>query len=414
MSCSSALASCEAGWADANSSLAHALAIVEAITPDPCLPTAGARRDLPLRIAAVFIVFVASFAGVLTTTAGKVAERFAPSAFAIALGKTVGTGVVLACALVHMLLPADKSLTSACLPLSFHAADYGAYAYLFAMYAALGMHLVEYAIMHFGASASSSAHKSAAEARLPVVAVAAATSASASPAPTPTQALTPLPGPAGAAENLFAPKPTLAATGGECECAADASRRYHANPQTAVHLADIASDRAAPPDQHSTVAALSMEFGLSVHSLFIGLAMAVAGDSNFRVLLAALTFHQFFEGVGLGARLAEASMTQLLRLALMLVFSVAAPVGISVGIALMNSPNYNPNGGDFLISQGSLDGVCAGILLFLGFQMLSDLSHDLERFCDSPGVANAALRRTAFFVALWGGAGAMASIGKFM
>ena len=146
MSCSSALASCEAGWADANSSLAHALAIVEAITSDPCLPTAGARRDLPLRIAAVFIVFVASFAGVLTTTAGKVAERFAPSAFAIALGKTVGTGVVIACALVHMLQPADKSLTSACLPLSFHAADYGAYAFLFAMYAALGMHLVEYAL----------------------------------------------------------------------------------------------------------------------------------------------------------------------------------------------------------------------------------------------------------------------------
>ena len=389
MACSDLLDSCMVGWAEANASLARALAEDAA---DPCVPSADSKRDLPLRVAAVFIVFASSFAGVLTTTAAQLAPRsalrFAPGPFAIALGKTVGTGVVIACALVHMLQPAAESLTSACLPASFQATDYGAYAYLFAMYAALAMHLIEYAIARLGGEHATGLSHGTAEASSPqrraygVV--------------------------AGEESALLAPLARRA-------CAADGQRSDCANAHCAVIVAEVASsDRAAPPGQHSTVAALSMEFGLSVHSLFIGLAMAVAGDANFRVLLAALTFHQFFEGVGLGARLAEASMTQRLRAALALIFSVAAPVGIATGVALMDSPSYNPNGGDFLLSQGSLDGVCAGILLYLGFQMLADLGRDLERFCDSPGATHAAARRTALFVALWGGAGSMAAIGKFL
>ena len=376
MTCNDLLDSCLAGFAEANASLALALEAAAEAEPDPCLPSEASKHDLPLRVAAIFIVLLASLAGVLTTTA-KLSLRFAPGAFAVALGKTAGTGIVISCALVHMLLPADESLNSACLPASFQATEYEAYAYLFAMYAALGMHLVEYAIGRLGAHASVSAHQAVVASSLKPRAVG-----------------------VGSAE--------------DCACADDGSSRDHADPKTAVHLAEIASGWAAPPGHHTTMAALSMEFGLSVHSLFIGLAMAVAGDENFRVLLAALVFHQFFEGVGLGARLAEASMTQRLRAALALIFSVAAPVGIAVGVALMGSPSYNPNGGDFLLSQGSLDGVCAGILLYLGFQMLADLGRDLERFCDGPGATHAAARRAALFVALWGGAGSMAAIGKFL
>lgn len=46
-------------------------------------------------------------------------------------------------------------------------------------------------------------------------------------------------------------------------------------------------------------------FGLSFHSLFIGIALGVVTDDW--GLFAAIVFHQFFEGMALGARVARAN-----------------------------------------------------------------------------------------------------------
>src|SRR5579871_865462 len=48
-----------------------------------------------------------------------------------------------------------------------------------------------------------------------------------------------------------------------------------------------------------------LEFGVIFHSIFIGMTLAVAGD-EFVILYIVLTFHQTFEGLGLGSRLATA------------------------------------------------------------------------------------------------------------
>ena len=95
---------------------------------DPC---AGAAPDVsPLRIASIFILLVCSVAGLLPSLMGKRAAGLASRA--ITLCKTVGTGVVLSCALIHMLLPAVESLTSECVPASV-SEDYPALAYLIAL-----------------------------------------------------------------------------------------------------------------------------------------------------------------------------------------------------------------------------------------------------------------------------------------
>ena len=45
-----------------------------------------------------------------------------------------------------------------------------------------------------------------------------------------------------------------------------------------------------------------LEAGIAIHSVLIGVSLGVASDTGVvRPLLAALTFHQFFEGVALGA-----------------------------------------------------------------------------------------------------------------
>lgn len=48
-----------------------------------------------------------------------------------------------------------------------------------------------------------------------------------------------------------------------------------------------------------------LEFGVVFHSIFIGLTLAVSG-SEFITLFIVVVFHQTFEGIGLGARLAVA------------------------------------------------------------------------------------------------------------
>jgi uncharacterized membrane protein len=96
------------------------------VVEDPC---AGAAPEVSaLRFASIFIVLACSAAGVLPSLVmGKQATGLASRA--ITLCKTVGTGVVLSCALIHMLVPGVESLTSECVPASV-SEDYPALAYL--------------------------------------------------------------------------------------------------------------------------------------------------------------------------------------------------------------------------------------------------------------------------------------------
>ena len=100
-----------------------------------------------------------------------------------------------------------------------------------------------------------------------------------------------------------------------------------------------------------------------------------------------------------------------------LVFAVAAPIGIAVGVGVVASGGVLTNGATFLLVQGTFDGVCAGLLLYIGFAMLlGDFNKDLARLCDAPGVPpkTATLRRAALYLALWIGGGGMAFIGRYL
>jgi zinc transporter 1/2/3 len=75
-----------------------------------------------------------------------------------------------------------------------------------------------------------------------------------------------------------------------------------------------------------------LEFGITIHSIFIGVRNGVVGDDELKTLLVALSFHQFFEGVALGSRIVDAEIKSLAHEALMmLVFSISAPLGIAIG-----------------------------------------------------------------------------------
>lgn len=55
---------------------------------------------------------------------------------------------------------------------------------------------------------------------------------------------------------------------------------------------------------HASIYAL--EFGVAAHSFVIGLALGTASGDEFLPLMIALVFHQLFEGIALGATVADA------------------------------------------------------------------------------------------------------------
>ncbi|CAN1327854.1 Fe(2+) transport protein 1 [Linum perenne] len=80
-------------------------------------------------------------------------------------------------------------------------------------------------------------------------------------------------------------------------------------------------------------------------------------------LVAALTFHQFFEGLGLGACLSQASFR--FRVASMMVafFSFTTPIGIAAGICIARI--YSESSQTTLVVGGLMNSASAGILIYM-------------------------------------------------
>jgi solute carrier family 39 (zinc transporter), member 1/2/3 len=109
-----------------------------------------------------------------------------------------------------------------------------------------------------------------------------------------------------------------------------------------------------------------LEFGIIFHSIFIGLTLAVAGE-EFETLFAVLVFHQTFEGLGLGSRLAVTPWPKTKKWTaylLALAYGLSTPIAIAVGLGLRNT--YPPGSATTLIVNGVFDSISAGILIYTG------------------------------------------------
>lgn len=109
-----------------------------------------------------------------------------------------------------------------------------------------------------------------------------------------------------------------------------------------------------------------LEFGVVFHSIFVGLTLAVSGD-EFPTLYVVIVFHQTFEGLGLGSRLAVAPWPKH-RLStpywMGIGYAFSTPIAIAAGLGLRNS--YAPGSQTALIVNGVFDSISAGILIYTG------------------------------------------------
>jgi len=121
------------------------------------------------------------------------------------------------------------------------------------------------------------------------------------------------------------------------------------------------------------IAVVILEFGVVFHSVIIGLTLAV--DGAFKVLFAVIVFHQMFEGLGLGTRLAALNLPPAYKWAPTIgaiAFALTTPVGMAVGLSVRTT--YSPNSTTALIVSGVLDSFSSGILLYTGLVEL--LAHE--------------------------------------
>ncbi|XP_076946730.1 putative zinc transporter 10 [Bidens hawaiensis] len=112
------------------------------------------------------------------------------------------------------------------------------------------------------------------------------------------------------------------------------------------------------------VVAMVLELGIVVHSIVIGLGVGASNDvCTIKPLVAALCFHQMFEGMGLGGCILQAEYKTLKKAAMVFFFSITTPFGIALGIAL--SKTYKENSPSSLITVGLLNASSAGLLIYM-------------------------------------------------
>jgi len=124
-------------------------------------------------------------------------------------------------------------------------------------------------------------------------------------------------------------------------------------------------------EQRLVLQCLLLEAGILFHSVFIGMALSVTTGPAFIVLLIAISFHQTFEGLALGSRIAAIpsfSTSSLKPWVMSAMYGVTTPIGQAIGLAVHTL--YDPQSQFGLLMVGIVNGISAGLLLYAGLVQL--------------------------------------------
>lgn len=126
----------------------------------------------------------------------------------------------------------------------------------------------------------------------------------------------------------------------------------------------LAEKEAAEQRQKALMQCVMLEVGILFHSVFIGMALAVAVGRDQIVLLIAIVFHQSFEGLALGSRIAAVGWKPraLQPWIMALAYGCTTPLGQALGIATRNL--YDPQSQTGLLVVGIMNAISSGLLTF--------------------------------------------------
>jgi zinc transporter 1/2/3 len=301
-----------------------------AMVEEGCDILAEADNNFQLRIASIFIIFAASAIGAIIPIClarKSKSSRILELIFSIC--KYTGTGVIIATAWLHLLVPAAAELSGPCLEPRL-----GAYPWAFAiaLWTVMAMFSVEILANKFTMSGSAS---------------------SADPNPFPA-----------AKESVEDDSRTTSSSGktqGPLVSEIDVERLAAASEKSTIREPD---DMDVPHRSCASqmLALLILEFGAIFHSFFVGLTLGTT--RQLVLLLIVLVVHQLFEGLALGARLADApwpANRRFLRYVFVALFAIATPIGTVVGMTAQPGSAVTQK-----LLGGVFSAVSAGILSYTG------------------------------------------------
>jgi zinc transporter 1/2/3 len=342
---------------------------------DPC--DSGNEFDgrMGLRISSIFVIMIGSmFGAIFPVFARQFSGKGGVPGWAFFVAKYFGSGVIVATAFIHLLAPAEQALTNSCLtgPITEYSWVEG-----IILMTIIVLFFVELMVMrfsHFG-SGHGHSHDEEGHAHSHI----------------------------GQAEPIVEELNPSKSHHMPGEDHLGHSREHHDSDDSEKD-AGVSEDYAA-----QLTSIFILEFGIIFHSVFIGLTLAVSG-AEFTTLYIVLVFHQTFEGLGLGSRLALIPWPKSKRLTpyfLGLAYGISTPIAIAIGLGVRNS--YPPSGRTTLIVNGVFDSISAGILIYTALVEL--MAHE---FMFSSSMRKAPIREVlAAFILLCMGAALMALLGKW-
>ncbi|XP_020181862.2 zinc transporter 9-like [Aegilops tauschii subsp. strangulata] len=265
---------------------------------------------LKLKIIAIFCILVASAAGCAIPSLGRKFPALSPDKDLFFVIKAFAAGVILATAFVHILPEAFERLGSPCL------VDGPWQKFPFAGFVAMLAAIATLIVDTIATGYFQRAHA----------------------------------------------KNTSAAVGYVEASDSEQAHGGHSHGVSAV-IASSFSDDGAQLIRHRVISQV-LELGIIVHSVIIGMSLGASENaSTIKPLVVALTFHQFFEGIGLGGCIVQARFRLKSVLMMALFFSLTLPVGVVIGIGISSA--YDENSPRALIVEGLLSAAAAGILNYM-------------------------------------------------
>jgi solute carrier family 39 (zinc transporter), member 1/2/3 len=306
---------------------------------------------LGIRISAIFVILVGSLIGALVPVilARSAKMRVPGAAFFIA--KYFGTGVIIATAFLHLLTPAFEALGSPCLE-DYEISQYS-WAGGIAFMSVIVMFTLELIVSHYDVFGANKMAAEVAEANNSMSTAAAAN---------------------GAVDAELG-KPSNEGSNNFDQASRERGVSYPATGEDHLaHGRDHVENDSYSAFAAQMTAIFILEFGVIFHSIFIGLTLAVAGE-EFTVLYIVLVFHQTFEGLGLGSRLATAEWPKskwFVPYILATAYALSTPISIAAGLGVRQT--LAPGSPSTLIINGVFDSISAGILIYTGLVEL--LAHE--------------------------------------
>lgn len=119
-----------------------------------------------------------------------------------------------------------------------------------------------------------------------------------------------------------------------------------------------------------------------------------------------ILFHQAFEGIALGTRIAIMPGGFIRKVLLGLAFAITTPIGMAIGIGVLSK--FNGNDPSTIIAIGTLNAFSAGILLWIGVTEMW-----FKEWFYGPLARAGAIKTAVGFLGLVGGLVLMSVIGKW-